>query len=178
MARRDLTLSYQKHLTAFQMKQDDRFKTRGHKDNLFLNYLVPASPEELGIWENHQCHCSQEFPLLIKSSSSFSDQTKTHFVVWHAEANPLSQKTTFEWTLNWLHPYTRKCPNMTCVLPVTGLIKFPASQLELHHPLSNSAGNSMAITLNWLKSQSVCTHSGTVTLSAQIPAALQKSNDK
>lgn len=74
--------------------------------------------------------------------------------------------------------HIRKSPNMTCELPVTSLIKLTASQLELYHPLSNSAGNSMAITLYWLKSQSVCTHPGTVTLSTQIRVTLQKSNDK
>lgn len=43
-----------------------------------------------------------------------------------------------------------------------GFNKFPASQLELHHPLSSSPRNSMAITLYQLESQPICTHPHTV----------------
>lgn len=145
------------------MKQDDRLK---HKDNLCLNYLVPVSPEETRIWENDQCHSSQDFHSLVKGSCLF--QSKWNSSSFRVRLTCRS-KTTFtedntggesEQTIPMLRG--GKSPGMTHEPLVMGLIQLPLSQLELHHTLSRSARNSMAITLYQLESQPVCTHMDTI----------------
>lgn len=109
---------------------------------------------------------TQDFHLLVKGFSFFSDQTK--FIIFGSLPDMLKQNH-FHRRWGWrgseqIVPMLRekKLPDTAHEPLIIGLVQFPLSQLELHLPLSSSVWNPTATTLYQRESQPVCTHMDTI----------------